>query len=68
MPNTKIIDINKDQKIISHESGFVSLFKISSGCAGCAYKNTKVCNIDAIPCYCEDRNDGLNGIFIPFKL
>ena len=61
--NSKIVSISEDQNTITHESGFVSVFKESkNGCNGCIYPNDRCPNM--IPCFKEVRVDNKNGIFI----
>ena len=61
--NSKIVSISEDQNTITHESGFVSVFKENkNGCLDCVYPNDRCPAI--IPCFKEVRIDKKDGIFI----
>jgi len=62
---TKIVSISDDKNTITHESGFVSVFKESGiYCIGCVYYENFDCAANEMPCLDVKRKDGLEGIFI----
>ena len=63
--NSKIISISDNQNTITHESGFVSVFKEQKGssCIDCVYYYENSCG--KIPCSPSERKDYLTGIFTP---
>lgn len=57
------LDVLKDQNTIVSSESINYIFVDGGDCSNCAFKNTKQCHIDAIPCFTEHRNDKRDGNF-----